>query len=255
MSCNSAVEELDKDIPFYHEPVALYDLSGSDGTVFLDSSPLDPALDLTPSGTVTATNHGATISGDSILRTKVPATKISRTVAATNALTIEAWIRFANLTQTGPSRIVSLSQGALTRNFTLGQDFGAYIVRLKTSDNDANGKPEWSLPGTATLNLTHVVFSYDGNARPEITNFYINGELIKGRTDIFSGRFAGHWNLDFEFMLANEVNNPNNVIVDRRWNGDINRVAVYNRALLAEEVREKFNLGCRIYNVCPSVIQ
>ncbi len=62
-------------------------------------------------------------------------------------MTIEAWVKPANTTQSGPARIVTLSRDPGSRNFTLGQKAGAYEVRFRTTSTSANGEPALSSPG------------------------------------------------------------------------------------------------------------
>ena len=58
---------------------------------------------------------------------------------ASNAITVEAWVRPGNVTQGGPARIVTYSLNSSVRNFTLAQDGGRYEFRLRTTTNGANG--------------------------------------------------------------------------------------------------------------------
>jgi hypothetical protein len=73
-----------------------------------------------------------------------PAKKVIDAVKKSNAITIEAWLKPAGNSQSGASRIVSLSVDASQRNFTLGQDKEAYDVRLRATGSDKNGMPSTS---------------------------------------------------------------------------------------------------------------
>ena len=54
-------------------------------------------------------------------------------------MTLEAWIRPANVSQDGPARIISISSSKTERNVTLGQGLHGnrpadlYMVRLRTT--------------------------------------------------------------------------------------------------------------------------
>ena len=52
---------------------------------------------------------------------------------------LEVWIYSANNNQHGPARIVSYSLNPSYRNFTLGQEGSALIIRLRTENTNLNG--------------------------------------------------------------------------------------------------------------------
>ena len=54
---------------------------------------------------------------------------------------MEAWVTPAQEVQSGPARIVTLSQDHVNRNFTLGQEEDAYELRLRTTETSDNGLP------------------------------------------------------------------------------------------------------------------
>jgi hypothetical protein len=82
-----------------------------------------------------------------LLSSSVPARKIVTAAQASGALTIEAWIKPANVGQAGPARIATLSRDTSERNFTLGQDHATFQVRLRTTRTSANGEPALDSPG------------------------------------------------------------------------------------------------------------
>jgi hypothetical protein len=90
---------------------------------------------------------GLAIRGPVLIGSEGPAAKISDAVRRSGAITIEAWIKPANTTQSGPARIVTVSRDPSSRNFTLGQKGGAYEVRFRTTSTSANGEPALSSPG------------------------------------------------------------------------------------------------------------
>jgi hypothetical protein len=90
---------------------------------------------------------GLRIIRSTLITSAEPATKLIEAVKRSKALTIEARIKPANITQAGPARIVTLSKDPGSRNFTLGQKAGAYEVRFRTTVTSANGEPALSSPG------------------------------------------------------------------------------------------------------------
>ncbi len=146
---------------------------------------------------------------------------------------MEAWIAPDNATQSGPARIVTMSQDTGDRNFMLGQAEDAYVLRLRTSATDSNGQPSGHTPaGDASPALTHLVAtrSVDG-----LRHVYVNGRL-RGRNRI-SGDFST-WDDSWGFGLGNELS-PD----DRAWLGTFHLVAVYCRALTGLEVARNFFVG------------
>jgi hypothetical protein len=90
---------------------------------------------------------GIAVTSPVLIASEQPALKINRSLKAANALTIEAWVKPANLTQSGPARIVTLSRDTAERNLTLGQDGAAYQARLRTTRTSQNGEPALDSPG------------------------------------------------------------------------------------------------------------
>jgi len=90
---------------------------------------------------------GLAVQSPVLFASQDPATKISNAVRKSGAITIEAWLKPANTTQSGPARIVTVSRDPGSRNFTLGQKAGAYEVRFRTTSTSANGEPALSSPG------------------------------------------------------------------------------------------------------------
>ncbi|MBI1311699.1 DUF1592 domain-containing protein [bacterium] len=212
----------------------LYTFDATDGDVIRDRSGASPQLDLKIDklsavqwrGDALAVNSSVTIAS------VAPATKIIQATRRSNEVTIEAWIRPANLKQDGPARIASLSVDTGQRNFTLGQNGNHYEVRLRTSSTSTNGIPAVATPdNTATQALTHVVYTRDaaGNvvvytdARPKVS------------TKI-AGQFS-NWDNGYRLALANELTG------DRPWLGELHLVAIYNRALTSREIEQNFHSG------------
>jgi hypothetical protein len=90
---------------------------------------------------------GLRIIDSTLIASAEPATKLIEAVKQSKALTIEVWIKPANITQAGPARIATLSKDPGSRNFTLGQKADAYEVRFRTTVTSPNGEPALSSPG------------------------------------------------------------------------------------------------------------
>ena len=115
-----------------------------------------------------------------------PARRVSQAVRRSGELTVEAWIRPANVTQAGPARNVTCSADPSRRNVTLGQEAGDFEMRFRTSMTTPNGEPSlWSS-------------SQNADGGPNVTALRSsNGELAVlyfargGQATLNSNRLAG----------------------------------------------------------------
>jgi hypothetical protein len=153
---------------------------------------------------------------------------------ASGELTVEAWVKPANFTQTGPARIVTMSTNTSIRNFLLGQDTSTYAARFRADGETgwANGNPTvFTTTGTATTALTHVVYTHSSDGAEVL---YVNG--VENQTFM---RMAGltMWDATYGIIVANEATN------DRPWLGELHLIAVYDRALDVGEVDQNFMAG------------
>ena len=163
-----------------------------------------------------------------------PARKIIDAVRRSNAITVEAWLKPAKTSQSGPARIVSISQDTSGRNVTLGQDDDVFDVRLRTTGTSTNGIPSTGSPKKSLqTRLTHVAYTRDAAGS---TTIYLDGKQVaRGKA---SGN-ASNWDTNQRLSLANEVTG------DRPWLGELHLVAIFDRALSASDVQQNFVAGSR----------
>lgn len=219
---------------------ALYTFEEGAGTTVRDVSGVGTPLDLAIGDTanVSWVTGALAVTGETLIASSGPASKLIDSSRASNEITIEAWIKPANLSQDGPARIVTLSENPYRRNFTLGQgvygvqpaDF--YDVRLRTTDRTVNGFPSLTGPrGSLDTTLTHVVYTRDATGTARI---YVNG------VEVATGNVAGdlsNWDNAYRLALANELTGG------RPWLGEFHLVAVYSRALAGSEVGQNWQAG------------
>ena len=173
------------------------------------------------------------------IRSLSSASKIIQSVKRTNEITIEMWIRPANLTQNGPARIVTISDSLFNSNITIGQGTGSGTldrlqIRLRTESFDTNGSPVLNTNG-GTLNIvqpSHIVYTRNQRGNEAI---YINGILVSSRTTLLGD--LSNWSDNYFLSIGNEIN------AQRPWLGDIYMLSIYNRALNLNEVLHHYNLG------------
>lgn len=213
---------------------ALYVFEEGSGTTINDISGVGEPLNLSISdgAAVTWVPGGLRIDSSTILVSSGAAEKIIEAARASNELTIEAWIRPANTTQSGPARIVSLSPSPDARNFTLGQDADSYETRLRTTETSSNGLPALSAPdGAVDTQLAHVVYTREASG---VARLYVDG--VEQASEIVGGNFV-NWDPSYHLALANEIS------VDRPWLGEFHLLAIYNRALGQTDVGLHFHAG------------
>jgi hypothetical protein len=132
------------------DPVVLYDFAKPQGDIIQDVSKAGEPLHLKvkdPSAVQWLDGGGLRVTKPTLIASSEPAVKLVEAVKRSKAVTIEAWIKPANITQAGPARIVTVSKDPSNRNFTLGQKAGAYEVRFRTTQTSPNGEPSLSTPG------------------------------------------------------------------------------------------------------------
>lgn len=216
--------------------ILLYSFDEGSGSTVFDESFVLPAHDLTiaDADRVSWSEGFLTVDQGTVLSTAGAATKITARAQASGELTIEAWVKAANVTQGGPSRIVSMSTDPYMRNFMLGQEANTFAARFRAegqSDWD-NGSPTiFTSSGSVTTSLIHVVFTHSASGE-EI--FYVDGVV-----DLQSVRTGGlsQWDASYPLIVANEAT------ADRDWLGELHLIAVYERALSSGEVLQNFAAG------------
>lgn len=216
--------------------LALYTFDSKTGDTVYDTSGVDVALDLTIEDVenVTWGEGTLTVDAETLIASSEAATKLHDNISDNKALTVEAWIASDNLNQSGPARIISLSENSRRRNFTLGQDDSQYNFRLRTTATGNNGsKVSLSTPtGAVETELTHVVYTWEETAN--VAKLYVDN-VLASETEV-DGRLT-NWDEDFQFALSNELSG------DRGWLGTFDLVAIYGQALDDSEVAQNYAAG------------
>ncbi len=214
--------------------LARYDFREGNGKTIHDRSGVGKPLDLTidPSSHVRWSKGTLVVESSSSVASAQPATKIIDAVKKSNAISVEAWLKPANTSQSGPARIVSISSDTSNRNLTLGQDKDFYDVRLRSTGSGNNGLPSTSSPKKSSqIKLTHVVFTRDASGKAIV---YVDGRQVANKS--VKGNF-GNWDKRHRLFLANEATK------DRPWRGELHLVAIYDRALSGKDVKQNFTAG------------
>lgn len=228
---------------FENHLIALYEFKTGTGTIAYDTSGVDPAADLHFSGDVDwVGGYGISIKavpngGSKAQASTTTSRKFHQMIAATGEYSIEAWVVPGNVTQEN-ARIVTYGGSNTSRNFSMSQTMYNYEFFNRSTATNNNGGPALITdPDDERLqaSLQHVVMTFDPvNGR----RIYVNGEFT-GDVDQAGGGTLGEWDDSFAFVLGNEPSSD----PDRQWVGVIRLVAVHNRALTLEQIRQNFEAG------------
>lgn len=165
---------------------------------------------------------------------KIPPIDFFEKLTTGSGLTVEVWIRSYHSFQEGPARIVSYSLDTLHRNFSLAQSGGNLIMRLRTTATDLNGMdlhleaPDVFHDAALQDRNQHIVYTYNCIE----ACVYVNGKPYQCERTL-TGDFL-NWDSDHLLVIGNEVTG------DRPWLGEIDYAAIYNRALVTEEIADAF---------------
>jgi hypothetical protein len=194
--------------------------------------PIDLYLVTSPeAGAVTALEDSALVlSGEAGgLRSAAPMSDL----ASATGLTVEAWVTAERPSgfPLNPLRILTLSGDESHRNFMLARDGANFVVRLRTSMfTSANGDPTEYFTGVVEAARQHVVMTHDG------TNLAVYVDGVPVRSIGRAGDYT-NWDPSYSLQVGNERLAP------RPFEGRIHLIAIYGRALGADEVMANFVAG------------
>ena len=218
--------------------IAVWEFSEGGGALVLDKSDVTPAMNLDLYGDYSwvGGNGIQFLPGGRAQATTTASRKLAARIKASSAYSLEAWVAPANVTQEGPARIMTYSDGNSSRNFTLGQTLYNYDFLHRSTTTDGNGEPALSTADAderLQATLQHVVLTFDPvNGR----RIYVNGAFTGDEDSSDPGSLSG-WDDSFVFILGNEASG------DHQWEGIVRFAAVYDRALTQEEITTNFDAG------------
>ena len=152
----------------------------------------------------------------------------------TNAMTVEAWVYLNTFSGSGSSEIVSKiggpnnNQAAYT--FSIQQSTREPYFIVNAFDGSGNAGVVLSSIAIQTNQWIHLAGTYDGNA----VKIYVNGQLA-GTTPWTQGIFPGNNPLVIGCTLQNAS------VPTSFFNGLIDEVSVYKRALSTNEIAAIYN--------------
>ena len=157
----------------------------------------------------------------------------SGSISDLTTFTYSAWVYLNSLPTVNNGRIVSVGNTSAFTIFYVGTGGGmTFEAGRWTTDG------RWILTDTSDFtvsNWVHVVVTYDYSSVANEAVLYTNG---KSRAVTNTIEPVG--------SLSSETSGPvigNNLPGLRPWNGLIDDVRIYNRALTGEEIKRLYNLG------------
>lgn len=216
--------------------IALWEFKTGSGSETYDTSGVEPALNLTFSGTVDwVLGDGIEIINGKAQGSTANSKKLHDLIKATGEYAIEAWLVPGNVSQEDAS-IISYSAGGGARNFTMAQSLYNYEFLNRTNASDANGMPALSTADAdedLQASLQHVVMNFDpANGR----RIYVNG-VFTDDVDTSTGGSLNDWDSSFAFVLGDEPSGG------ALWKGKIRLVAIHNRTLTQDQITQNFSAG------------
>jgi glycopeptide antibiotics resistance protein len=173
--------------------VALYTFHEASGTIIHDSSTPDSPVDLILSSASAirwlGVSNGIEIREPAIIQSRGPATKLYTALKDMRSLSIEAWIRPANPSQTGAARIISFAGDIQNANFMVGQHASELVFWLRTALSGERGtalqlETQESPLGSETV---HIVATYQDRQG----KIYVNGRESSGGVDLATDVIVG----------------------------------------------------------------
>jgi hypothetical protein len=215
--------------------VALYTFEEGSGTAVIDRSGFGIALDLViPDPTrVTWGNGTLTVTAATLVASPQAATKVLDACRGADAVTLEAWLTPAAIAG-GYPRVASLASTNSDLAITLMAINDHLEFRMRGPMTDSNGLPSLNSPaGSVTVARMHVALvSEAGGTR----RLYI--DAVERATDQRGGDLSA-WGAGHRVGLASELDGTG------PWLGTYDLVAIYARALTADEVGANFAAGPR----------
>jgi len=217
--------------------IALWEFKAGTGNQALDTSGVEPLINLSLSGNYSwVGGYGVAFTDGRAQASYQSSQKLLNNIRTRGEYSIEAWIIPANVVQQNKN-IISYSGSATERNFTIAQNEYNYQFYNRATTGNNNGDPVLETDAAdedLQASQQHIVMNYDPvNGR----RMYVNG-VFTGDTDANDvGGLLTDWNNTHAFILANELGQSNG------WQGTFRMVAVHNRILTDEQIQQNYKAG------------
>ena len=121
-------------------------------------------------------SSGVLLNSEQWLKTAEPARYLNNRLKKTGEFSLFIAISTDDLVQTGPARIISLSEGIYNRNLFIGQEKDSLRFRLRTPITGSNGtQPEFTIPEVFVSNTVHqMIITFAANR----LNIYLDNDSV-----------------------------------------------------------------------------
>ncbi|MGB3769157.1 MAG: VanZ family protein [Phormidesmis sp.] len=151
------------------------------------------------------------------LETRSPPAELVQQVKAAQAFTISFTAQTANSEQSGPARILSLSDGPYYRNLTIGQQGSHLSLRLRTPITKDNGqRPEFIVPNvfSSTAEPHHLILTYSANQLALYIDTLTSGQKLR-----FSPEMTLFWKFAPPFLSTIHINSATSLFCRLLYRG------------------------------------
>ncbi|MCP4710838.1 MAG: LamG domain-containing protein, partial [Planctomycetes bacterium] len=156
----------------------------------------------------------------------------------TNNLTLEAWVKLMKRPDQITGTFAAIYDSTAD-SYVIYEDKANNELRFKITDADGTAERP-GIPGTRILTGTwhHIAGVYDGDAGT--AKIYLDGTLIDTHTNV---------NLTGLVKSGQVASLGSQAGISYFFNGSIDEVRIYNRALTTDEIKEQFCIGAnKLYN-------
>ncbi len=230
------------------DPLVLYTFQSPDSASLVeDRAPAAPDVPLTGVAPIRVEGGAVILEGGHLIADQPASEALQEALLTAQALTVEVWFSVADLVleeAVGPERLVTLSENAGARAFTIGVETGQTVMRLRSSTTDGNGTaclapdagvrpPLITPPYQAVGTVNHAVMTFDAAGGPRA---YLDGAATTW--DYCPGAPTLDWTAGVNRLVLGEE-----VLGGRTFEGTVLRVAIYARAMDGAEVDCWFRRG------------
>ncbi|MCL2776470.1 MAG: LamG domain-containing protein [Polyangiaceae bacterium] len=220
--------------------VVLYDFEEGNGTTLHDRT-VDPCnLTIPDEANVTWQSHALAIDESTIIQSGFSLTKITNACKQTNEISIEAWVDSETTSESDHASIVTMADSnSVTQNFALGTSTSMYRCGIAYTKKCYNYNWWASIqPGndlnagniTTDATPTHLVATRTSDGT---LSLYVNGDLAGTQKNTAN---LADWE-SYPLVIGSVPQGG------QGWLGTLHLVAIYGRALSADEIMRNFNAG------------
>lgn len=179
-------------------------------------------------------NDAVHIRTGAALEERLNASNLRQAITQSGQMSLAILLRTDSLDQSSPAQIVAYARDCMNLNFALLQKGNGLSFILRTSSPDNSGMLYTELLAPKVFRADqwqHIIVTYDGS----LLRLFIDGEPCAERSGLPVRRL--NWERNHALVIGDEPAGG------QPWNGRIRRIAIHDRALNTEEVRQLADKG------------